>query len=277
MIFPILRKLLGIWASGRLGIGVIHAMTRILQFVGSSKPCRGGARTHRPAISDNVPHVNDRIARKAGSPRVQWPHGPDAPMPCGPAALRRFRAAGFTLAELLMVMVVIAILLTISLSAMRTVARHTYKSVALAETKAIESAWLNYYAHYGSWPVTNINDDVSMPIDKDLSLILQGRESGSSRSNPDNVAFMEFAHLDKDEIPCSVWSESGRFRKEACRYYVMFDTNFDNVIRFPSNNAPWNAVMGEANYEIHRGVIVWTFNPELSADNENYLIGNWEQ
>lgn len=199
---------------------------------------------------------------------------------CGLKAPRlKGTISGFTLTELLMVMIVIAILLSISLSAMRTVARHTYKTVALAEVKAIEAAWQNYYAHYGNWPVTNIHNDVAMPIDTQLSRILQGHETGLYQSNPDNIAFMEFAHLDKDGIPYNIWSESGRFAKGACKYYVMFDTDLDNKVNFPSNNPPWNAVMQtkDNDYEIRRGVIVWTFNPELSSDNENYLIGSWEQ
>lgn len=186
-------------------------------------------------------------------------------------------SAGFTLAELLMVMIVIAILSSISLTVMRTVARHTYRTVALAEIKAIESAWHNYYAHYGNWPVTNTSADVSLPLDRDLSLILQGREKDQNRSNPDNIPFMEFAHTDKDEVPYSIWSESGRFKKEECLYHVMFDTTADNQMLFPSNSPSWNATGKDPEFKVRRGVIVWTFNPELTPDNENYLIGSWEQ
>lgn len=184
---------------------------------------------------------------------------------------------GFTLVELLMVMIVIAILLSISLTAMRTVARQTHKAVALAEVKAIEAAWQNYYAHYGSWPVTNYETDISYPMDRELSQILQGSGGASSQSNPDKIQFIEFAHIGKDDIPYNVWSESGRFSKETCMYYVQFDTTEDNKVEFPSNDAPWNAVMKTGNYEIRRGVIVWTFNPEFTPENENYLIGSWEQ
>lgn len=183
---------------------------------------------------------------------------------------------GFTITELLMVMMIIAILLSISLSAMRTVARHTYKTVAMAELKAIETACQNYYSHYGHWPHMKTAD---YWLGQDISLILQGREKTPDQ-NPDNIPFIEFAHLGKDDIPYSIWSESGRFNLNACRYFAAFDTEGANKIPSPFNASDmekWNATMQTNNFEFKRGVIVWTFNPELTEDNENFLIGSWER
>ena len=64
----------------------------------------------------------------------------------------------FTLIELLMVVMIIAVLFSILLSAIRTVERHTLQTVTQAEIKNIENAWKQYFAHYQMWPTNNLPD-----------------------------------------------------------------------------------------------------------------------
>ena len=203
--------------------------------------------------------------------------------------------SGFTLTELLMVMMVMTILYCIALSAIRAVDRTARKTAARAELKSIEAAFKQYYAHYQNWP-GSLGDDASadsgdITIDAELAKILngcydgtRGRENGG---NPDKLIFIEFSRMatgDGGEIPLNPWGASGRYRfeKEKCRYHVSVDADGDNYVRFAPNsedfnNAEANAVSVLPSDRRYRGsVIVWTYNPELSKDHEDYLIGSWQ-
>ncbi len=201
---------------------------------------------------------------------------------------RNAAKTGFTLVELLMVIVVLTILFGISLTAIRTVARNTNKTVTRSELKSIESAFKQYYAHYQCWPLTNETADASSPIGEALAEILMGTEEDTALSNPDKLVFMEFARVTKDGLPLNSWGESGRFKEAVCQYHVAFDTDGDNWITFPTNNiSDWAAFHEMASSgdgdtatstrKLRRSVIVWTFDPELTPDDEDYLIGSWQR
>lgn len=208
--------------------------------------------------------------------------------PCEKAGL-----SAFTLIELLLVILVLTILYGMSLTAIRAVARHTHKTATRAELKSIETAWKQYYAHYQRWPTNGTAGVLEpMPIAKELADALQGlEEDGPGVINPDKIVFMEFARLDEDEKPLNVWGTSGRFEHFPCLYYVAFDDDYDNRVVFPTNNPPdWNALRtfsrktsasddgtSSSRREIPRGVIVWTFDPELKEDDPDYLIGSWQE
>jgi len=193
------------------------------------------------------------------------------------------RCAGFTLTELLMVMMVVTILYCISLSAIRAVDRTARKTAAQAELKSIETGLKQYYAHYLGWPNPSSGEattsgDVSAPVEGRLSRILGGMSGASvtDEDNPDKLIFVEFARLDKDDRPLNPWGPSGRYDSEKCLYHVAMDADGDNYVRFPSN-LTGNAVSLLPSDKRYRGsVIVWTFNPELKTDDEDYLIGSWQ-
>lgn len=192
---------------------------------------------------------------------------------------------GFTLTELLMVMMVMTILYCIALSAIRAVDRTARKTAARAELKSIETAFKQYYAHYQTWPDVLADDTADRAdalIDASLAKVLdgtgentRGRENGG---NPDKMIFIEFSRMTDDGIPLNPWGASGRYEKDQCRYHVAVDADGDNSVQFVSDgygNA--NAVKLLPSTRRFRGsVIVWTFNPELTKDNEDYLIGSWQ-
>ncbi len=194
--------------------------------------------------------------------------------------------AGFTLTELLMVMMVMTILYCIALSAIRAVDRTARKTAARAELKSIETAFKQYYAHYQNWPgvlADDTADRTDMLIDAPLATVLngtcdnsRGRDDGG---NPDKMIFIEFSRMTNDGVPLNPWGASGRrYDKEKCRYHVAVDADGDNSVQFVSDgyeNA--NAVKLLPSDRRFRGsVIVWTYNPELTTDNEDYLIGSWQ-
>ena len=203
------------------------------------------------------------------------------------------RCSGFTLTELLMVMMVVTILYCISLSAIRAVDRTARKTAARAELKSIETGLKQYYAHYLSWPplsegAANESGDRVATLTANFASILNGTDSSTEKNgNPDKLIFVEFARLDKDDHPLNPWGTSGRFPKDDCYYYAAMDTDGDNCVRLPDNpkkeGTPAGDVQGmnavsllPSDRRFRGSVIGWTFNPELKADDKDYLLGSWQ-
>jgi prepilin-type N-terminal cleavage/methylation domain-containing protein len=195
-------------------------------------------------------------------------------MPTANCQLPTANCPAFTLIELLMVVMIIAVLFSILLSAIRTVERHTLQTVTQAEIRNIENAWKQYFAHYQMWP-TNPPDNC---IDARYADVLRGREPDTEdKLNPDGIIFMEFTRFAKlstsdEEIPVNAWGESGRHKPEDCAFYVMFDDDGDNQLEV----APGS---GYTTTNIFRSVVVWSFNPaqtEQKSDNAK-LLGSWMQ
>ena len=194
-----------------------------------------------------------------------------------PLTTNHIRAA-FTLIELLMVVMIIAILFSILLSAIRTVERHTLQTVTQAEIKTIETAWKQYFAHYQMWP--NATNDVCL-LDEKLARILAGNPDAEHEAyNRDKIIFMEFtrfADYEGEQIPVNAWGESGRFKPGDCAYYVMFDDDGDNEILVPIE-APSVGSTG-ASTNLFRSVAVWSFNPAQTekGSDQPKLLGSWMQ
>lgn len=203
---------------------------------------------------------------------------------------RRHDRSGFTLTELLMVMMVMTILYCIALSAIRAVDRTARKTAARAELKSIETALKQYYAHYQTWP-GSLGDNATADsgdttIDATLAGILNGSNVGgrgrNDGGNPDKMIFIEFSLTNKDDEPLNPWGASGRYEKAKCRYHVAVDADGDNSVLFAPNQTDFNNFEANAvrllpgDRKYRGSVIVWTYNPELSRDNDDYLIGSWQ-
>jgi hypothetical protein len=176
-----------------------------------------------------------------------------------------------------MVVMIIAVLFSILLSAIRTVERHTLQTVTQAEIKTIENAWKQYFAHYQMWPTNNLPDFM---LDEDLAKVLRGHTDADDL-NPDRVIFMEFTRFAKlssgdVEIPVNAWGESGRHKPEDCAFYVVFDDDGDDQIEV----APG---AGYTNTVLLRSVAVWSFNPAQTEEESGAgsarpkLLGSWMQ
>jgi prepilin-type N-terminal cleavage/methylation domain-containing protein len=187
-----------------------------------------------------------------------------------PSTTNQPRAA-FTLIELLMVVMIIAVLFSIILSAIRTVERHTLQTVTQAEIKTIETAWKQYFAHYQMWPTNSMPDNL---LGEDLAKVLRG-DVDARDQNPDQAIFMEFTRFADHEgkqIPVNAWGESGRHKPEDCAYYVMFDDDGDNVLEVTPGT-------GYTVTNLFRSVAVWSFNPaQTETDSAKpKLLGSWMQ
>ena len=195
--------------------------------------------------------------------------------------------SGFTLTELLMVMMVVTILYCIALSAIRAVDRTARKTAARAELKSIETGFKQYFAHYQNWPgklADATADDGDTLIEADLAEVLNGTYEGvkgrDDGGNPEKLIFVEFSRMTDDGIPLNPWGASGRYGTEKCRYHVAVDVDGDNYVRFAPkeyDNPQANAITCLPSDRRYRGsVMVWTFNPELKDNNEDYIIGSWQ-
>ena len=198
-------------------------------------------------------------------------------MPTANCQLPTANCPAFTLIELLMVVMIIAVLFSILLSAIRTVERHTLQTVTRAEIKTIENAWKQYFAHYQMWPTNNLPD---CRLDEVFANALRG-QADATALNPDRVIFMEFTRFAKlgsgdEEIPVNAWGESGRHKPEDCAFYVMFDDDGDDQIEV----APGE---GYATTNLSRSVVVWSFNPAQTEKESGAgtakpkLLGSWMQ
>lgn len=199
------------------------------------------------------------------------------------------RKAGFTLSELLMVMMVITILYCISLSVIRAVSRSANKTAARAELKSIETAVKQYYAHYQVWPELpeGQDGDLDPPIDAKLAAILTGTNDDRDAigRNPDKIIFIEFARQDSDGTPYNPWGASGRFEKEKCRYHLDVDSDFNNYIEpsLPDKVKGSSATGLQSDGRRPGSVAVWTLNPEVAVPSSGsddaireYLLGSWQ-
>jgi prepilin-type N-terminal cleavage/methylation domain-containing protein len=219
-----------------------------------------------------------RPAQRPGVPchGAALPH--PGPAPCG----RRHDRRAFTLAELLVVITVIAILLGLLYGAIRTVSRFSRETITRGELANIEAAWTQYYAYYHNWPTNdvvvdatppplvssfqrfdNTGGDVQYEIGRTLANILAGIAFSNNAEvfNPDGVAFLEMTRFDSGGAPISAW---GNLRGQ--RYYVKLDVNGDNAVSVPLDNNFSQTT------NLYRRVAVWTVHP----DKPTTLIGSWQ-
>ena len=169
----------------------------------------------------------------------------------------------FTLIELLIVIVIIAILAGLLLSGIGAAYRMVRKTKANTEVKSIASALEFYYSEYHKWPPgLGLNPEAnSVEIKGNIATILQG-ENPLAQSNPKKIQFMQFkTFLDGDPTkqPVNPWWTGGSTND--CAYYFKVDNNFDNVI---DKGTPLPTVV------CRRRVLVWTMN----YDNGQYMLSS---
>jgi len=165
---------------------------------------------------------------------------------------------GFSLLELLAVVGVISILLGFLLPALKAVARHSRRVAARHETRMLEVAWEQYYTTYARWPTNVVPADES--ITGAAAALLQGLAGGTDW-NPKRLRFVDFARFNADGNPVNPWNEHNGL------YYVRFDLDFDNII----------AAADPISNDVPRSVIVWTYDPTRRPDDEQYIIGSWQE
>jgi len=190
---------------------------------------------------------------------------------------------GFTLPELLVVITIIAILLGLLYSAIKTVSRYSRETITRSELVNIEAALKQYFAYYHCWPTNNIESasvitawgystadgDVQYEIGPVLARTLEGRAWTNSANsadflNADAVPFIELTRFDGSGAPINAWGSS-----RGQRYYVKLDLNGDGQIAVPT---VVNSSASSTLTNLFRSVGVWTVNPD-----KNTILSSWQQ
>lgn len=172
--------------------------------------------------------------------------------------------AGFTLIEMLVVLAVITLLFGLLIAPIKAVRENARYSMALSETKAMETAWKEFFSKYHHWPTNSIKNGLLI-IDNEapayLTDMLQGQriEDGDTVYNPKRIQFIEFTRFDGEGTPANPWIDDDDDANPHYAYFTKFDLDYDNVIEFGGTN-------------IRRSVIVFTTNAVTDK-----VIGSWHQ
>lgn len=176
------------------------------------------------------------------------------------------KRAGFTLLELLVVILIIAILATLLFPAVRIAQEMARKTKARGECKALATALELYFDEYRRWPpqtLTTVPDPEANPVlvNGDLAKMLQGDATPASpalAANPKKQAFMTFQRFADAACtqPVNPWWTDGAPTTNNWYYYKV-DKNFDNVISVGASPPP--------TVVLKRRVLVWTRNPNANT------------
>ncbi len=100
---------------------------------------------------------------------------------------------GFTIVELLIVIVVIAILAAISIVAYTGVQENARNTQRVANAKSVIDAANAYYSEKGSWPtLTDLQDYTTVKISSDVSTKLTaGATTAPSDTNKDGLRYVQ--------------------------------------------------------------------------------------
>lgn len=103
------------------------------------------------------------------------------------------RASGFTLVELLIVIVIIAVLVSLGVPAGLRAIQNAKKTTALAAANGVETAVEAFYNEYGTMPVDGLSADSNPPIqsdDQELLNVLLGREDADPPLNTRAIKYL---------------------------------------------------------------------------------------
>jgi prepilin-type N-terminal cleavage/methylation domain-containing protein len=126
---------------------------------------------------------------------------------------QRAGSAGFSLMEILVVLVVISILVGLLFPALMRARERARINRAMSEVRELQKAWHGYYMTYGEFP----SGGTAM-MDTSLTQLLAGVDVGGD--NPNQIAFMDFSEKALADGFKDPW---GRL------YEVQFDTTSDTT------------------------------------------------
>jgi prepilin-type N-terminal cleavage/methylation domain-containing protein len=172
---------------------------------------------------------------------------------------------GFTLIELLVVIAIIAILAALLNPAVVSAINRAKRTRVLANVKALEMAWTQYFQQYATWPPdmggSEGSADGEDTSEGNVLRMLAGIADACDQDH--NSRRMPFMQFSEDAI------SEGVFRDEWRRpFRFMLDRNYDNRITMP-----WGDT-------VNRAVAVWSTGPngrDKTADDRKDDVCGWSR
>jgi prepilin-type N-terminal cleavage/methylation domain-containing protein len=152
------------------------------------------------------------------------------------------RPSGFTLVELLVVIVIIAALASLGISGGLKALEKAKRTTSMAAARGVESAVNNYFTEYGSMPTKAVtNDDADTTVvtnvsaDVDLLNVLLGFEDDPPELNVRRIKFLSVTE-GKSDANGIIYKPSGDkvdglYDPWGGPYYVILDTGFDEKVK----------------------------------------------
>lgn len=150
------------------------------------------------------------------------------------------RARGFTLVELLIVIVIIAALASFGIPAGLKAIQKAKMAAALASANAVESAVDSFYSDYGTMPVVDLSEDTNPPLQSDnldLLKVLLGKEDSDPPLNTRGIRYLNAPEGKRKGLGGTdglVYDDSnevvGLFDPWGGLFYVVLDGDYDEEI-----------------------------------------------
>ena len=182
------------------------------------------------------------------------------------------RRSGFTLVELLVVIVIMAILTSLILAAVNAARRFAMLTKARTEIESLRTAWTAYQHEYQRWPAIPGNpmpEVFKIKIAGNVAKTLMGEDLDNN--NPRKVNLMTFSQLNPVGDPINPWfsASAGSWPEEAY-YYCKFDVQYNHIVdgTGDENNPPKD--------DVRQDVIVWTINPNYPVGDPKRLVASWQ-
>ena len=174
------------------------------------------------------------------------------------------RKAAFTLAELLLVIVIIVILAGLTFPAFQGVLERAKKVQAKNDLTQIVTAVNAFYTEYGRYPL--VTDDTPIANNSDLLYTLRGVAYGANLGNAVNtrqIVFISPAEDTSQTNPKGKIGSTGQFYDPWGQpYKIVIDGNYDNQI-----TNPYTADTGAGPGTLRQGVLAWSYGKDTKLGN----------
>jgi prepilin-type N-terminal cleavage/methylation domain-containing protein len=200
----------------------------------------------------------------------------------------RLAQAGFTLVELLVVIVIIAILASLAVPVTNKVMENANKLRIKATMKDLQVAIGHYRTEYNRFPVdltgsTGGEDIDPIPTDGSNSIIttLMAASSGDSNSNMNrrNIKFIDLPYAKNGSSFGIVDSSSGTGGADlklvdiwGMPYQILLDTNYDNRISNPDASNVDQMISSRAPQYISTSAGVHCYGPDKIVNTKDDIV-----
>ena len=201
--------------------------------------------------------------------------GANAEMEITVAAVYDRRLSGFTLNELLVVIVIIAVLAGLSFPVYQSVQNAARKTQAKTDVTQIVMAVNAFYTEYGRSPIAStVTTDTAATYGQggsDSKSLFEELRGKTTVLNTRQIVFISPAEDTNQAGPKGKVGSDGQFHDPwSSAYVIRMDADYDNQIT-PN---PYGANNGAGPEPIRQGVIAWSLGKDLTLGNNGKYTGS---